>query len=271
VAEVTSTLPVGAGLSSSAALLVALAYALGDVAGFELEPLEVARLVQAAEREAVGVPCGLMDPAVIVLARRDCALFLDCGSGEHRPVPLPPGLAIAVLDSGIRHAHADSGYATRRAELERALEAIGRADAQSLGVGEAARLARDAGLSGPETRRLRHVVTENERVRECVAALESGDDVVAVLGRSFRAGHDSLRDDYEVSTPELDLLVDLAYDSGAVAARMTGGGFGGSAIALAPTDAAERLAAQVMDAYNARTGHGSRHFVCSTVDGVEPG
>jgi galactokinase len=265
VGDVTSTLPVGAGLSSSASLLVALAYALGDVAGFRLEPLELARLVQSAELDAVGMPCGLMDPAVIALARRGCALFLDCGSGEHRPVRLPPGLAVVVLDSGTRHEHAESGYATRRAELERALAAIGCDDAGSLGVDAAAERAARAGLSSTEARRLRHVVTENARVRECVAALDTGRDVETVLGRAFRAGHESLRDDYEVSTPELDRLVDLAYDAGAVAARMTGGGFGGSVVALAPADRAEELASAVLRAY----GPGGRSVVCAAVDGVE--
>jgi galactokinase len=264
VGDVTSTLPLGAGLSSSASLLVAVAYALGDVAGFRLEPLELVRLVQSAELEAVGVPCGLMDPAVIVLARRGCALFLDCASGEHRPVPLPPGLALVVFDSGTRHELADSGYAARRAELERALAAIGCSDARSLGVAEAAERSASAGLTGAEARRLRHVVTENARVRECVAALDSGRDVETVLGRAFRAGHESLRDDYEVSTPDLDRLVDLAYDEGAVAARMTGGGFGGSVVALAQAGGATELAAAVLRAYGPR----GRSFVCEAVDGV---
>ena len=210
-----------------------------------------------------------MDPAAIVFARRGCALFLDCGTAEHRPVPLPAELAIVVLDSGVRHSLADSGYATRRAELERALARVGRRDAAGLGPGEAANLAERADLDGVEARRLRHVVTENERVRECVAALESGRNAQAVLRRAFRAGHDSLRDDYEVSTPELDLLVDLAFEQGAIAARMTGGGFGGSVIALVGVHAAAELAGSVAASYSERTGRAGRGTVCAASDGVE--
>ena len=269
VGEVESTLPVGAGLSSSASLLVALATTLCDVAEFRLGGLALARLVREAELRAVGVPCGLMDPAVILMGRRGCAFLLDCATEEHRPVPLPPDLEIVVLDSGVRHRLADSGYATRLTELEAALAAIGRTDAHGLDVAEATELAHRAGLTGVELRRLRHVVAENERVRACVAALESGTDVEAVLGRCFRAGHESLRDDYEVSTPELDLLVDLAYDAGAVAARMTGGGFGGSVVALARGGEAARLAATVTRTYRERTGHDGRWIVCTAADGVE--
>ncbi len=269
VGEVGSTLALGSGLSSSASLLVAVASSLCDVAEFDIEPLELARLVREAERLAVGVPCGLMDPAAIIFGRRACALFLDCATEEHRTVPLPAGLAIVALDSGVRHSLAESGYAERRSELERALAAIGRPDASGLGVAEAAALADRAGLQGVEARRLRHVVTENERVRECVAALESDRDVDAVLGRAFRAGHESLRDDFEVSTPELDLLVELASAAGAIAARMTGGGFGGSVVALARADGAAELAESVAAAYREQTGRPGAGVVLAAADGVE--
>jgi len=268
VGEVDSTLPIGAGLSSSAALLVAVGFSLCDVAEFAIEPLELARLVREAERVAVGVPCGLMDPAAIIFARRGCALLLDCATAEHRPVPLPPELGIVVLDSGVRHRLSDSGYAARRAELERALAAIGHRDASGLHAVEATESAERVGLGGVEARRLRHVVTENERVRACVAALESGRNVEEVLRRAFRAGHDSLRDDYEVSTPELDLLVELASDHGAIAARMTGGGFGGSVIALVDAQDAAELADSVTKIYSDRTGRAGRGFVCAASDGV---
>ncbi|MGZ4340282.1 MAG: galactokinase [Gaiellaceae bacterium] len=269
VGEVESTLPIGAGLSSSAALLVAVALSLCDVADFDVDPLELAHLVREAERLAVGVPCGLMDPAAILFARRGCALFLDCATEEHRAVPLSPDLAIVVLDSGVRHRLSDSGYANRRVEVERALAAIGRRDASGLGAAEAAELAEAAGLDGVEARRLRHVVTENERVRECVAALEAGRNVEDVLRRSFRASQDSLRDDFQVSTPELDLLVELASDAGATAARMTGGGFGGSVIALVHVQGATELADSVTAAYRERTGRAGHGIVCASADGVE--
>jgi galactokinase len=209
---VESDLPQGAGLGSSGAFEAAVALALCEVAGFELDPLQLALACQRAELRATGVPCGLLDQAASLLGREGCALLLDCGSLEHRWVPLPDDIAIVVLDSGERHALEHSGYADRRRELE-------------------------AG----EPRRLRHVESENARVRETVAALERGE--AAALGPLFAASHASLRDDYEVSTPALDALVQAALEAGAFAARMTGGGFGGSVVALAdPSYAAAVLA-----------------------------
>ena len=239
-AVVSSTVPIGSGLSSSAALTVSIALALCRAAGFELDPLELAQLMRQAEGRAVGVPCGLMDPACVLLARRGHALLLDCGGEEYRHVPLPERLAVLVVDSGVRHSLEHSGYAERRAEVERG-----------------------------DARRLRHVTSENERVRHVVAALEGGD--LDALGPLFRAGHDSLRDDFEVSTPELDLLVDLAYERGAVAARMTGGGFGGSIVVLAEADEAHALADDVVAAYRERTGRDGRCYVCASVDGASAG
>ena len=218
--EVRSTLPAGAGLSSSAALEVATALALCAVAELSVEPLELAQACRRAEHAAVGVPSGILDQAASLLARRDHALLLDTGTLEHRHVPLPPELAIVVVDSGTRRHLEHSGYAARHEELR---------------AGDA--------------RRVRHVATENERVRAVVAALERTPPNLDELGRLFRAGHDSLRDDFEVSTPELDLLVDLAYAHGAVGARMTGGGFGGSIVALAHRDGAQAFADAIVADY----------------------
>jgi galactokinase len=203
-------LPRGAGLGSSAALEVVVALALCAVADFELEPLELARACQRAEQRAVGVPSGILDQAASLLGREGQALLLDCGTLERRWVDLPPGLAILVVDSGERHSLESSGYADRRAELE-------------------------AG----DPRRVRHVAGENERVLEVVDALERSD--LQVLGSLFLASHASLRDDYEVSTPTLDAVVAAALEAGAVGARMTGGGFGGSAVAVAERKNAEAV------------------------------
>jgi galactokinase len=267
--SIASTVPLGAGLSSSAALDIAVALALCRAAAFELPPLELAHLAQEAERLAVGVPCGLMDPATALLGRRGHALLLDCGTEEYRHVPLSNGLAIAVLDSGVRRELEHSGYADRRTELERGLAALGGRLPTAVTVAEAEEAARDAGLDAVAARRLGHVVSENERVRRCVAALEApgGPDLEA-LGSLFRAGHESLRDDFEVSTPELDLLVDLAYRHGAVAARMTGGGFGGSIVALVDEGRAGALAAAVTGAYLERSGRAGASYVCTAVDGA---
>ncbi len=245
--RITSTLPVGAGLSSSAALEVAIAMALCAVADFELPPLELAAAAQRAELRATGVPCGILDQAAIMLGRAGHAILLDTGTLEHRPVALPDDVAIVVVDSGVRRRLADTGYRTRRRELEEAL----------------------AGQSRPmHERRLRHLHTENDRVRATVAALETDPPDLARVGELFREGHDSLRDDFEVSTPELDLLVDLAYEHGALAARMTGGGFGGSIVALADHARARRLANAIRDDYTARTGTAAAAYVTAAADGA---
>jgi galactokinase len=212
--KVLSDVQAGAGLSSSAALEVSVALALCDAAGLDLDRLELAELCRRAEERAVGVPCGLMDQAAALLARAEHALLLDCGTLEYRHVPFPSDLELLVADSGTPRRLLESGYAKRRAEVE----------------------ARDP-------RRLRHVRSENERVREVVAALEAGDR--DALRSAFAASHASLRDDFEVSTPGLDRLVAAALAAGAVAARLTGGGFGGSIVALVDRGSGEEVGARL--------------------------
>jgi galactokinase len=236
--SLSSTVPAGAGLSSSAALEVAVATALCAVADFALEPLVLAAACRNAEEEAVGVPCGILDQAASVLGEQGHAILLDCGSLAHDAVPLPDGLRLLVVDSGERHAHESSGYAERRRELEAGLAELGWPAPSTLDPAELER------IDGVPLRRVRHVVTENARVREAVVALREGDE--PRLGTLFRASHESMRDDYEITTPGLDELVDLAYAAGAVAARMTGGGFGGSIVALVHADEAERIATEVV-------------------------
>jgi galactokinase len=228
---VEADLPQGAGLGSSGALEVAVALALCAVAEFELDPLELALACQRAERRAVGVPSGILDQAASLLGREGCALLLDCGTLEHRWVQVPQELAVIVVDSGERHSHEGSGYADRRRELE-------------------------AG----DPRRVRHVTTENERVRELVAALEGSD--LRALGELFAASHASLRDDYEVSTPTLDLVVDAALTAGALGARMTGGGFGGSVVVLAERDQGDAVLQGTLDRA------GTQGWIVSPADGA---
>jgi galactokinase len=236
----TSDLPVGAGLSSSAALEVAVGLALCTVADFELDPLELALACQRAELRAVGVPCGILDQAASLLGREGHAILLDCGTLEHRLVPVPAKAALVVVDSGVEHSHETSGYAQRRQELE----------------------------AGMPTR-VRHVRTENQRVRDFAVALERDD--LAVAGALLLESHASLRDDYEVSTSELDLLVDLAQEAGAYGARLLGGGFGGAILALTGVECADKLAADVSAAYRERTGLGGACLVAvaSAGAGVE--
>ena len=240
---VTTTLPAGAGLSSSAALEVAVGVALCAVADFSLEPMTLAQAAQRSELRAVGVPCGIMDQAASLLGGAGHALLLDTGTLEHELVELPEELALVIVDSGISRHLESSAYATRQRELEQALNATGP-------------------LTESLARRRRHVETENVRVRRVVDALRARrfDD----LGELFRAGHESLRRDLEVTIPPLDRLVDLAYAHGAVAARMTGGGFGGSIVALAAADEAQALGAAVVHDYGDR----GTAYVCTASDGA---
>jgi galactokinase len=228
-ATITTTLPIGAGLSSSAALGVALALALTAVPGEVLGGLELAEVAQHAETRATGVPCGIMDQAASILGRPGHAVLLDTESLRWEHVRLPAGHALVVVDSGVRRRLEQSAYATRREELERGL----------------------AGAGDPVARRrVRHVESENERVREVVRVLRSEPVDADRLGKIFRDAHESLRVDFEVSTPELDELVELAYGLGASAARMTGAGFGGSIVALVPSERAARFTDEIVAAYS---------------------
>jgi galactokinase len=243
--EIEGDLPIGAGLASSAALLVAVALALLDAAGAELDPMALAGACRRAEERAVGVPCGIMDPAVALLAEPGHALLLDCGTLARRQVALPADLGLVVVDSRTPRRLAETGYAARRAELERAL------------AGD---------LDETTARRLRHFRSENARVEKAAAALERGD--LEALGAILAAGHASLRDDLEVLTPELDLLVALALDAGAAAARMTGGGLGGAIVALAPQERCPAIAAAVAEGYRAATGRVTEPIVARSAAGA---
>jgi len=223
---VASDVPVGAGLSSSAALEVAVARAALAAANATLSPREIALLCQRAEHVHAGTPCGIMDQWCVAHADDDSsALLLDCATLAWERVDLPRELAIEVVDSGVRHALRDGGYAARRADVEEA--------ARLLGVALLAELPRERwseidGLPPRIARRARHVVRECARVREAVAALRARD--VARFGALLYESHASLRDDFDVSTPELNAIVERARNDGALGARMTGGGFGGSAV-----------------------------------------
>jgi galactokinase len=209
-----------------------------------------------------------MDQAASVLGRRDHAVLLDTGTLEHRFVPLPHGIAIVVFDSGTSRRLSDSGYAERRRELERAIAALGGRPPSSFGVDELEPAADAAGLDDVSLRRLRHAVTENARVRAVVDLLESPRPDWEALGALFLAAHESLRRDFEVSTAELDALVELAYDAGALAARMTGAGFGGSIVALCERERASSVEQDVRDAYRRRTGRDASTYVTSAADGA---
>ena len=255
-----SNLPTGSGLSSSAALEVAVALALCAVAGFELEPLELALACQRAELRAVGVPCGILDQAACVLGRADAAVLLDCGTLAHRLIAVPPGAALAILDSGVERSLEDTAYAARRTELEDALRGVGADRSTAITTADL------DGLGGVPLRRLRHVLTENERVRHFAEALEVGD--LASAGELLLASHASLRDDYEVSLDDIDLLVELARSAGAYGARILGGGFGGSVLALVDVDNADAISRSVMAEYRSHTGRDERALIARASDGA---
>jgi galactokinase len=265
VGTLASDVPVGAGLASSAALEVAVATALCAVADWDaLAPLELATACQRAELRAVGVPCGILDQAASVLGQEGAAIYLDCASLAYEAVPLPDGVAIVVVDSGVRHQLEHSAYAERRRELAEALVVLGGRRPADLSVDEADELAAAWGLDDLHQRRLRHVVSENERVRAFVGALRLSPIDTRLLGTILRDGHLSQRDDYETSTPELDGLVERAYELGAIGARMTGGGFGGSIVTLVDTEQANEFADAIVFAGSDKTSA----FVCSAVRGA---
>ena len=254
-AAVSSTVPIGAGLSSSAAFEVALAIVTATVAHVAFTPTELALAAQEIEQRASGVPCGVMDQLASVCGRAHHALLLDCRTLEITPVPIPETAGILVVHSGLARQLAGSAYAERRAACEAAAARLGVA---TLRDATAEQVAADPIA--------RHVVSENARVEAFAGALAAGD--LETGGALMLASHCSLRDDFGVSTPELDLLVELAVGAGAFGARLTGAGFGGCVVALvAPADL-ERVATAITGRYRAETGREPNAFAVSAVDGA---
>ncbi|WP_311243532.1 galactokinase [Microbacterium sp. WCS2018Hpa-23] len=243
---ITSDVPVGAGLSSSAAIEGATASALNELWQAGLDRTALARVGRRAENEAVGAPTGIMDQMASMLGEPDAAIFLDCRSLEAVLVPVgiaEAGLAILVMDTRVKHAHSTGGYGERRAACERGAAIMGVPSLRDVSVTD---LPRAEELMDDVTfRRVRHVVTENQRVLDTVRVLR--EEGARAIGDLLVASHASMRDDFEISVPELDTAVEAALAAGAIGARMTGGGFGGAAIALIEQDAVQ----EVTDAVNA--------------------
>lgn len=264
-AVVHGDLPVASGVSSSAAIEVAFGRVFAEIGGFELDAFRLAQIAQRCEIEFVGVNCGIMDMTASSCAKAGCAMLLDTRTFDIRHVPVPQGLSIALLDTCTPRALSASAYNERRSQCEAAASALG---VPSL---------RDATLESLEAsrndlpdvvfRRARHVITENQRCLDFVAALENGD--LRLLGALMAGSHASLRDDYEVSSPELDAMVEAALASpGCVGARMTGAGFGGACVALTRSNDAESFLASTAVGYADRTGREGGLLMCSPSEGA---
>ncbi|WP_327259134.1 MULTISPECIES: galactokinase [unclassified Streptomyces] len=251
--QLTSTVPTGAGLSSSAALEVVTALALNDLFELGLSAPELAVIGQRAENAFVGVPCGVMDQMASACCTEGHALYLDTRDLTQRQVPFDlaaHGLRLLVVDTQVAHALGDGAYAERRAGCEAGAAALGMRTLRELpydGLGAALDTLAEAGVDESVVRYVRHVVSDNERVKQVIALLDAGD--VRGAGPVLDAGHVSLRDDLRVSCPELDLVVSAAGEAGALGARMTGGGFGGSAIVLVEEAQADTVAKSVLAAF----------------------
>ena len=262
---IASDVPIGAGLSSSAAMEMATARAFSVSSGFAWQAAQMAQAGQKAENGWVGMNCGIMDQMISAAGKADHALLIDCRSLETKSVPLPSGTVVVVLDTATRRGLVDSAYNERRASCEAAARFFGVKALRDLSV--AAFEARAGELDDVIRRRARHVVTENERVLQAVAAMGQGD--ADALGRLMDASHVSMRDDFEISNPALNSIVTAArHQSGCYGARMTGGGFAGCGVALVKADVAQAFAASVANEYQAATGLTPAIYVCNAMEGA---
>ncbi len=262
-AHYSSTLPLGAGLSSSAAMEVATAVLLGKLEARAMDGLALAKLCRRAENEFVGVNCGLLDQASSVFGRKDHAVYLDCRAETVETIPFPSHLGLLIVHSGVKHALTGGEYNERR---EQCFEAARRMGVPALRDVTSAGLAA-AGLPPLVARRAAHIVGENERVAEALTALRAGDG--ERFGCLMTASHRSSMENFENSTPELDVLVDIATaQPGCHGARLTGGGFGGAIVALVDREKSSRVGAETVRLYRERTGHTAKAYECTAGDGA---
>ena len=250
-AYIQSTVPTGAGLSSSAALIVALIKALRLAYQLDLTDTAIALLAQRVENEFVGAHVGIMDQMAVSLAAPGQALFLDTRSLEFKLIKLPKQVGLIVINSGIKHSNIGGGYSERRQSCEESAKFMGVRALRDVSIDDTRKMML---LPPMLAKRAHHVITENARVVAAVSALQAGD--LPRLGALFKESHASMRDDYEVSIPEIDILVEIACADPAVyGARLTGGGFGGSIVALANAQDAAAAAKRIADRFEIRTGH----------------
>ena len=263
---VSGDVPIGSGLSSSAALELAAARAFQCVSGFEWDAAEMALACQAAENDWLGVNCGIMDQMISAAGVEDRALLIDCRSLETSTAPLPTGAVVVILDTGTRRGLVDSEYNERRAQCEAAARHFGIAALRDIDLGTFERRAGE--LNALMRKRARHVISENERTLRAREVMYAGD--AAALGKLMIESHISLRDDFEVSSAALDVIVDCANaEAACYGARMTGAGFGGCAVALAAEDEAGAFSEQVAANYQAATGNQPALYVTKASRGAE--
>ncbi|MDP1544479.1 MAG: galactokinase [Anaerolineales bacterium] len=267
-AVMTGDVPRGAGLSSSAAVELAIARAFAAVSNFEWDAPKMARLAQKAENEWVGVNCGIMDQMASAACREGHALFLDCRSLEIQHAPLPKGVSVVILDTSTRRGLVESAYNERRSQCEEAARWFGVQALRDVSIDEFnTKIKSELGLSEVALKRARHIITENARVLEAMEVMKAGS--VKRLGELFNASHASLRDDFEVTNDALNIMVTCAQEQdGCFGARMTGAGFGGCAVALVEEKKAEAFANAVASAYRRRSGMEASVYVCKASAGA---
>jgi galactokinase len=268
---VEGTVPMGAGLGSSAAFELAVGAGLAAASDLDVDRRTLVRVCRAAENDFVGVDCGIMDQFAAAFGEADSALFLDCRDETFEPIPIASDVRIVVTDTNVRHDLVDSAYNERRRECERGVAALAECldrELTALRDVSPADLERcEDALGETVRRRVEHVVSENERVEAAAAALERGD--LATVGERMRESHASLRDRYDVSCDELDAVVEIADEiDGVYGSRLTGAGFGGSVVSLVKPDAVGRFESRVTAEYEQRFGIGADVYPCEAAEGV---
>jgi galactokinase len=263
---IAGEVPQGAGLSSSASLEVAVLQALNTLQGLQLDPTDLALLAQQAENQFVGCQCGIMDQLISARGQAGHALLIDCRSLQARPVPLPADLAVMIVHSQVQRGLVDSAYNERRRQCEAAARHYGVAALRDVDM--AGLEAGAAGLDPLVLRRALHIVTENQRTLDAAQALAAGD--LQRLGVLMAASHASMRDDFQITVPAIDRLVDVAQAAlaGVGGARMTGGGFGGCVVVLLPGARVDVVRAAIEAQYRSPSGDAARVWVCHACDGV---
>ena len=264
-AVVSGNIPIGAGLSSSAAIEVAVGFALSQLAGAEINLKDLALAAQKAENDFVGMRCGIMDQFIACLGQTDHALLIDCRDLSCQIVPLPSEAAVVIVDSGVHRGLMDMEYNTRREDCETAARHFSASALRDVGMESLRQRAHE--ISDVIKRRARHVISENDRTLAAAGALRTRD--LSTFGQLMTASHISLREDFEVSCVELDLLVDIALAvKGVYGARMTGAGFGGCMVVLVEKRAADRLIDTIEKRYAAATGRQAVAYICKASAGV---